>query len=63
MPEIPLVAGAVAGAIVGVIAVLGVVVIFRFTAGGLFRIIDHVQSRRDAKVAEDRIRRLYEGRR
>lgn len=59
MPEITLVAGALAG----IIAVLGVVVIFRFTAAGLSRIIDHAQSRHDAKVAEDRIRRLYEGKR
>lgn len=57
MPEITFIAGAV----VGVLAVLGVVVIIRLAAGCLIRVIDHVQSRRDAKAAEDRIRRLYEG--
>lgn len=57
MPEIAFIAGAV----VGVVAVLGVVVIIRLAAGGAFQAIDHVRSRRDAKVAEDRIRRLYEG--
>lgn len=58
MPEITF----VAGAITGVLAVLGVVVTIRLAAGWLFQAIDHVRSRRDAKVAEDRIRRLYEGR-
>lgn len=57
MPEIAFIAGAIAG----VIAVLGVVVIIRLASGWLFQAIDHVRSRRDAKVAEDRIRRLYEG--
>lgn len=51
----------IAGAIAGVIAVLGVVVIIRLAAGWLFQAIDDARSRRDAKVAEDRIRRLYEG--
>lgn len=58
MPEFAFIAGAIAG----VIAVLGVVVIIRLAAGWLFQAIDHVRSRRDAKVAEDRIRRLYDGR-
>lgn len=58
MPEIVFIAGAVAG----VIAVLGVVAIIRLASGWLFQAIDHVRSRRDAKVAEGRIRRLYEGR-
>lgn len=58
MPEITF----VAGAITGVLAVLGVVVTIRLAAGWLLQAIDHVRSRRDAKVAKDRIRRLYEGR-
>ena len=58
MPEIAFIAGAIAG----VIAVLGVVVIIRLAAGWLLQAIDRVKARRDAKVAEDRIRRLYEGR-
>lgn len=53
----------IAGAITAALAVLGVVVIIRLASGWLFQAIDHVRSRRDAKVAEDRIRRLYEGRR
>lgn len=57
MPEITFIAGGIAG----VLAVLGVVVIIRLAAGCLIWVIDHVESRRDAKAAEDRIRRLYEG--
>lgn len=57
MPEFAFIAGAIAG----VLAVLGVVVIIRLASGWLFQVVDHVRSRRDAKVAEDRIRRLYEG--
>lgn len=53
----------IVGAIAGVIAVLGAIVIIRLAAGWLFQAIDNVRSRRDAKAAEDRIRRLYEGRR
>lgn len=53
----------IVGAIAGLIAVLGVVVIIRLAAILLLRVVDHVRSRRDAKAAEDRIRRLYEGKR
>ena len=53
MPEIMFIAG--------VFTAMGVVFTIRLALGWLFQAIDHVRLRRDAKVAEDRIRRLYEG--